>query len=91
MIALQNPLPGTRGTLGQNVVKGFGSVRFDASASKSFRLSENKSLQLRIDAQNVLNHPSPTAPAFNINADTFGNITGKSGQRSFQGQLRLQF
>jgi len=36
VIALQNPQPGTKGNLGQNVVKTFGSMRFDASASKTF-------------------------------------------------------
>jgi hypothetical protein len=30
--------------------------------SKQFRISESKSLQLRIDATNVLNHPTPNNP-----------------------------
>jgi hypothetical protein len=92
LIVLQNPMPGTKGTLGTSKIKGFGTISFDASASKSFRLSESKSLQIRIDTTNVLNHPSPGGPVLNINSDDqFGNITTKTGTRTFQGQLRLQF
>jgi len=92
VIVLQNPLPGTKGTLGQNVVKTFGFMRFDASASKTFSVGETKSFQVRIDATNVLNHPTPGNPTLDINGNnTFGNITTKTGTRAFQGQLRLSF
>jgi hypothetical protein len=92
LMVLKNPMPGTKGTLGTGKVKGHGTISFNASASKTFRVSESKSLQLRIDTENVLNHPSPGAPNLNINADdAFGNITSKSGTRTFQGQLRLSF
>ena len=90
-IVLQNPLPGTRGNLGQFTMENAGTWRFDANMSKSFHLSETKSLQIRIDTNNVLNHPSPGSPALNINNTNFGEITNKSGNRQFQGQLRLSF
>jgi hypothetical protein len=92
ILVLKNPMPGTKGTLGTSKVKGFGTISFDVSASKSFRISESKSLQVRIDTNNVLNHPSPGGPTLDINGNnTFGNITTKTGARTFQGQLRLQF
>ena len=102
VIALQHPQPGKRGTLGSNTVIGLGSWRFDANLGKSFRISESKSLQVRFDAQNVLNHPQPanpnlaitgTAPFGQIATTTgfFGTTYGKSGGRIFQGQLRLSF
>jgi hypothetical protein len=92
IMVLKNPMPGTKGNLGQHKVKGHGTVSFDASASKTFRISESKSMQLRIDTTNVLNHPSPGGPTLNINSDdAFGNVTTKTGGRTFQGQLRLQF
>jgi hypothetical protein len=91
-IVLQHPQPGTRGTLGNNVLMGMGVWRFDANLGKTFRLSESKSLQLRIDTLNVLNHPQPNNPNLSITGGApFGQITSKSGQRSFQGQLRLTF
>jgi len=89
---LQNPLPGMRGNLGQSTVIGLGSWRFDANLSKTFTISESKSLAVRIDAQNVLNHPQPGNPNLSINNNVpFGQITTKTGNRLLQGQLRLNF
>jgi hypothetical protein len=92
VIVLQHPEPGKRGTLGNNTVMGFGSYRFDANLSKSFQVSESKSVQLRLDAQNVLNHPQPANPNLSITGGTyFGAIASKSGGRALQGQLRFSF
>jgi hypothetical protein len=52
-------------------------------------LTESKSLSVRIDARNVLNHPTPGIPSFSI--DTLGDIGTKSGSRTFQAQARLSF
>jgi hypothetical protein len=91
-IVLQHPQPGKKGNLGNNTVLGMGTWRFDANMSKSFRISESKTLQLRVDTLNVLNHPQPNNPNLSITGNApFGQITSKSGQRSFQGQLRLTF
>jgi hypothetical protein len=69
-----------------------GSWRFDANLSKTFRVAESKSLQVRVDAQNVLNHPQPSNPSLSITgAGVFGQITNKTGGRLFQGQLRFTF
>jgi len=91
-ILLQNPQPGKRGTLGQRSIFGPGSWTLDASLSKSIRISESKQLQVRFDATNVLNHPQPNNPEFDINDADFGTIAAKGNQtRNFQGQLRFQF
>jgi hypothetical protein len=95
-ILLQNPLPGTRGTLGQFTMQNPGTYRFDANISKSFRISETKSMLVRIDTTNVLNHPTPADPNLNINLSTtnpvlFGAITSKTGNRAFQGHVRINF
>jgi hypothetical protein len=57
------------------------------------RISESKSLQIRIDATNILNHPLPSNPSFNLNATNgFGYIADKSdAHRQFQAQVRLGF
>jgi len=92
VIVLQHPQPGKRGTLGQNTIKGLGTWRFDANLGKTFQIGETKSLQVRFDAQNVLNHPQPATPTFSITGnDYFGRINTKSGTRAFQGQLRFSF
>jgi hypothetical protein len=100
-ILLQNPLPGTRGTLGQRVVEGPGRWLFDAGLGKSFKLTESKSLQFRVDARNILNHPEPSqvgpmvGPMLSINDANFGLITGTNAKsastRELQAQLRFTF
>jgi len=106
-ILLQNPLPGTRGTLGQRVIEGPGRWRFDMSLAKSIKITESKTLQFRMDAQNVFNHPEPQFQSSNltptptsllnldINNSNFGLITGQLAKtnthREFQAQLRFNF
>ena len=92
VVVLQNPQPGKRGNLGQNTVIGLGSYRFDMNLGKTFRVTESKSLVVRFDAQNVLNHPQPGAPSLAMNSTTpWGQITTKTGGRLFQGTLRFNF
>jgi len=61
-------------------------------ASKTIRIDESKSVQIRVDARNVLNHPILGNPSLNINNNPtpFGQISGGNvtGARQFQGQLR---
>ena len=60
--------------------------------SKTFRITESKRLQLRVDAINVFNHPQPATPSLTLaSTETFGNIATKTGSRSFQAQVRLDF
>lgn len=92
-ILVQNALPGTRGTLGPNTVRTRGTWTLDGSMSKTFRVDESKSVQIRIDTTNMLNHPQPGGPTLGINSNTeFGRIAGgKTGNRTFRGTLRLSF
>jgi hypothetical protein len=101
-VLLQNPLPGTRGTLGQRALIGPGRWRFDASLAKQIKITETKSLQFRMDAQNVFNHPEPQTATtgasllnLDINNSSFGLLTGPLAKtnfnRQFQAQLRLNF
>ena len=48
--------------LGQRVIEGPGQWRFDANLQKSFKIGESKTLQFRMDARNILNHPEPNTP-----------------------------
>jgi len=90
-IIFQTPQPGRRGTGGQNTMRNPGNWSFDANLSKTFRVTESKALQVRIDTTNVLNHPAPGGPNLNIFDGNFGNITTKTGNRAFEGSLRLTF
>jgi hypothetical protein len=98
-VLLQNPLSGTRGTSGLRQLEGFGQWRFDANMSKSVKIGETKTVQFRLDALNVLNHPEPSTATTNfitsINDANFGLITGANAKstlhRQFQAQLRFMF
>jgi hypothetical protein len=58
-VVLQNPQPGVRGNLGQNVIENPGTWTFDGSFGKRFKISEAKTVELRMDATNIFNHPQP--------------------------------
>jgi hypothetical protein len=102
-IVLQHPQPGTRGNLGNNTLRGLGSYRFDANLGKTFKIAETKSLVVRFDALNVLNHPLPSNPNLAIDPGVFGAVPfgqlaskgcggGAALQcRAMQGQLRFNF
>jgi hypothetical protein len=93
-ILLQNPQPGKRGTLGRNTMENLGVWTLDAAMSKTIRVTESKSFQLRMDATNIMNHPTPSNPTFNINSATnpFGFVDDKGNQRrQFKGMLRFNF
>ncbi|HYR86343.1 MAG TPA: TonB-dependent receptor [Terriglobia bacterium] len=92
-VVLQNPQPGTRGNLGQNVIELPGSWSLDATMSKAFKIAEGKRLQFRLDATNIFNHPEPADPILNINNNDvpFGNIDMKTGNRQFQFGMRFEF
>src|SRR6185436_15682201 len=91
-VVLQTPLPGKRGTLGQNRIENVGSWSADMAIQKRLRLSESKSFSVRLDATNIFNHPTPSLPGLFAStvggADLslqsgvpFGNVSTKAGQR----------
>lgn len=90
-IVLGNARPGELGTLGLRTIEGPGNWFLDANIQKSVLIAESKRLTFRVDASNVLNHPTPGNPSLNINSGTFGQITTKEGSRTVQAQVRLDF
>jgi hypothetical protein len=103
-ILLQNPKPGTRGNLGRQTLELPGQWSFDASLSKTLRVLEGKSLQIRMDATNIFNHPVPYLAAnsvgLNINSsNAFGFIQDKGSStvansekfRQFKAQIKFLF
>jgi len=90
-IILRNAAPGQLGTLGLYPIYGPGSWSFDANLQKKVRIGEGRNVAIRLDARNLLNHPTPGNPNLNINTGTFGQITTKTGSRALAGQIRLEF
>jgi hypothetical protein len=64
-----------QGTLGRNVLRGFGLRQVDLSLRRHFRLTEGTGLQVRADAFNVLNTPNFAAPTGVLTSPNFGRAT----------------
>jgi len=72
------PAPGTFGNVRRNTLQGPGLIGVDGSLAKTFSLSaisELFQLQVKLDAQNVLNHPNFSNPNPNIDQASGGTIT----------------
>ena len=106
-IIFQNPQPGMRGNFGRNRFDGPGEWTLDMALSKGVRIKEKTSFQLRLDANNIFNHPVPSYESFgsgmriivaqppivNINdgVNPFGYLDNKVGTRTFQITARVNF
>jgi len=92
-VIMQNPMPGEYGNFGRNKVEGPGSFSLDMALGKTVELTEGKSIGFRMDASNILNHPSPGGGSNSIDVDSnkLGYIGSKSGSRSFQAKITLRF
>jgi hypothetical protein len=97
---------GRQGTLGRNVLRGFGLHQVDLSMRRRFAITERVGLDLRADAFNVSNTPNFGNPTGVLTSSNFGRstailssgVTGGlnpqfqvGGPRSIQLALRLQF
>jgi hypothetical protein len=90
-ILLQNAAPGKIGTMGRRWFEGPGRIGLDLNLLKRMRISETKSLELRVDAVNALNHPQFANPGMDINQPSFGRIAVAQGNRQFTFNARLNF
>ncbi len=96
---------GRQGTLGRNVLRGFGASQLDIALRRQFKITEQFNLQFRADAFNVFNHANFANPTGILTSGNFGRATqmlasglgGLSplfqigGSRSLQLALKLQF
>src|SRR6185295_1734821 len=94
------PTRGTLGNLGMNTLRGPGQFQLDMAVSRTFPISEGKTLQLRGEAFNLPNHLNPGNPVSGLNQGAFGriqsDISGTSGlspgnQRIMQFALKVGF
>ena len=76
------PAAGTFGNAGRNILRGPGVISVDFSLGKSFRFPlprETGQLQIRMDAQNVLNHANFDLPNASVGTGGAGIISGITG------------
>jgi hypothetical protein len=83
------PAAFTPGNAGRNIVTGPGLIYSQASASKTFALTERWKLQFRFDFQNPFHNYGFSNPSNTVdfkNPQLFGKITGDQTTASFGGQ-----
>jgi hypothetical protein len=106
-IVFEHAKPGVRGNFLPNTLTGPGKWGFDMAMSKNYEFMEGKSLNVRVDAQNIFNHPTPSGnapasndsrtysvsnPIFDLNStNPFGFIGYKGGHRVFSAKVRVSF
>jgi hypothetical protein len=61
-----------QGNLGRNAIRGFGMQQVDLALGREFKFSERRSVDLRLEMFNVLNHPNFADPARYLSSPLFG-------------------
>jgi len=90
--AFTMPAAGTIGQLDRRIFDGPWDTTFNFGASKMIRITERNNIQLRMDAQNVFNHPTFVIGDQTATSTTFGKITSTfAGARVFQFGLYYNF
>jgi len=92
--AAWDPAAGTIGQLQRRMFTGPGVFAMDAALFKETRIHENYSIELRMEALNVFNHPNFMVSSANlaINSPQFGQVTSTLLQpRQMQFLIRFRF
>jgi hypothetical protein len=85
---------GTPGNASRRYFHGPGMANFDIALAKTVRLTEAKSLQLRLEGFNVFNHAQffgPQAVDGNISSETFGQAVSAMAPRLVQAGAKFTF
>jgi len=83
--------PNTFGNSGRNVIIGPGAQLWDMSMARRFKIWESLQLTFRGEFYSVFNHQNWGSPDTGVFNSTFGKISGKSGPRTIQLGIKLEF
>jgi len=89
--AFAYPAPGTQANMAPGSVRGPGALIFNAGLSRLFPIKERRNVELRAEAQNVLNRANFSDPGLTLNSNTFGQITATGPARIMQFALKYNF
>jgi hypothetical protein len=82
---------GGLGNAGRNLLKGPGSINWNASAFKNFRITERKRLQFRAEFFNLFNHTNLNNPVALMSNPNFGSIQGAAAGRVVQFGMKFLY
>jgi hypothetical protein len=85
------PVTGHWGNAGRNTIIGPNIWGLNASLGRVFRLGERRSVDLRFDATNFINHVVVNGWSTVVNAYNYGLPTGSQPMRSMTANLRFRF
>ncbi len=85
------PLPGQWGNAARDSITGPAQFSLNASLSRTFRLNDRFSADLRLNANNVLNHVNYSTWNTSVNSAQFGLPTAANAMRTVQASLRVRF
>ena len=89
--AVATPTSGHWGNAGRNSITGPGQFTLNASMARTFRFSDRLSGDLRIDANNALNHVTWQSWNTVITSAQFGLPTAANQMRTVQLSMRVRF
>jgi hypothetical protein len=90
--AFTKPAPGTFATGNwRNVVYNPGFQNWTGALFKTFAITESQRITFRAEVYNIPNHPNWRDADFNPESGTFGKVTSKEFERTFQLSLRYSF
>jgi len=85
------PAPGSIGNTGRNFFIGPPFFELDMTFGKRIKFNERMNLEVRMEAQNLTNHPSFDIPVATITSSSFGNIATSLLSSSRRMQLAMKF
>jgi hypothetical protein len=92
LAAFTTPVSGQFGDAGRDTIPGLFQVSVNGALNRAFRLGESRrQLQLRLSANNALNHVTITGIGTTVNSATYGLPTSASATRSVTLLMRFNF
>ena len=82
---------GAFGDAGRNIIIGPGTISVNMAFSKTIQVKEMQSLELRLSANNVFNHPNFTSIDTTLGSPTFGQVVAAGAMRTAQLTARYRF
>ena len=90
-LAFTTPAAGQWGNAGRDTITGPTQFSLNGSLGRTFRVTERKSIDLRFDATNALNHVTFSSFNTTIGSNNLGLLSGPSNMRSMTATLRFRF
>jgi hypothetical protein len=91
LLAFTAPVAGTWGTAGRNTIPGPAVFSLNGSVGRVFRFGERRSVDLQLQAQNILNRVTITSWGTTIDSVNYGLATAASGMRKMTASVRFRF